>query len=114
MQFLYQRSSIMPRQPLSFDRFKAATYKRREFTGFPLPAGSTAENPVSTYSTALYAGRHGISRPPCRPGAAARSPPVGDRAGDRARHRAVVAVVGIFLHQRIAAAVGTPRRSGRA
>src|SRR6185437_12426501 len=101
-------------------RFKAATYKRREFTGFPRAAGVPGDRPsqldrqkpVSPGSTALYACRHGIS-PPCRPGAAAGPPPVGDRAGDRARHRAVVAVVGVFLHQRIAAAVGTPRRFGR-
>ena len=45
---------------------------------------------------------------------AAGPPPVGDRAGDRARHRADVAIAGFFLHQRTAAAVGAARRSGGA
>ena len=48
-----------------------------------------------------------IARPPgcsrARPG----PPPVGDGAGDRAWHRAAITVAGIFLHQRIAAALGT-------
>ena len=36
----------------------------------------------------------------------------GTGAGDRARHRAVVAIARVLLHQRIAAAFGPPRRSG--
>src|SRR4051812_21419411 len=46
--------------------------------------------------------------------ACARSPPVGDRAGDRARHREAVAIAGVFLCKRAGAAVGAARRPGGA
>src|SRR6266403_6090703 len=55
---------------------------------------------------------NGIARPPGKPRASAGSPSVGDGAGGRARHRAAVAVAGIFLRQRVAAALGTARRPG--
>src|ERR1700704_2689015 len=55
---------------------------------------------------------HGIARPPDQPRTRAGWPPVGNRAGGRARHCAVVAIAGLFLHQRIAAAVRPPRRLG--
>src|SRR5258705_11322932 len=56
----------------------------------------------------------GIERPPDKPRALAGSASVGDGAGDSARHRAAVTVAGIFLRQRIAAALGTARRPGGA
>src|SRR5260221_2758288 len=56
----------------------------------------------------------GIARPPDKPRASTGSPSVGDGAGDSARHRAAVTVAGIFLRQRIAAALGTARRPGGA
>src|ERR1700730_15439256 len=59
-----------------------------------------------------YAAGNGIARPKDQPRARAGSPSVRDRACDRARHRAAVALAGICLHQRVAAAVGAPRRSG--
>src|SRR5258707_12730821 len=55
---------------------------------------------------------NGIARPPDQPRARAGSPPVGDGAPDCARHRAAATVVGVFLHQRIAVALGAPGRSG--
>src|SRR5450432_2595895 len=57
---------------------------------------------------------NGKARPPGQSRASARPSSVGDGAFDRARHRAAIAVAGIFLHQRIAAALGTARRSGGA
>src|SRR6266478_1994823 len=57
---------------------------------------------------------NGIARPSGKPRASAGSPSVGDGAGDRARHRAAIAVAGIFLRQRIAAALGTACRPGGA
>src|SRR6266446_6842436 len=57
---------------------------------------------------------NGIARPPGKPRASAGSPSVGDGAGDRARHRAAIAVAGIFLRQRIAAALGAACRPGGA
>ena len=38
---------------------------------------------------------HGIARPPDQPRAAVGPPPVGDGAGDRARHRAAVTLAGV-------------------
>src|ERR1700722_11990777 len=58
--------------------------------------------------------RNGIAGPPSCPGTPAGSPSVRDGTGDRARHRAAVAVAGIFLCQRIAVAFGAARRSGGA
>src|SRR5713226_8688260 len=57
---------------------------------------------------------HGKARPPGQSRARARPSSVGDGAGDCARHRAAIAVAGVFLHQRIAAALGTACRSGGA
>src|SRR5258706_8858668 len=57
---------------------------------------------------------NGIARPPDKPRARAGSPSIRDGAHDRAWHRAAVAVTGIFLRQRIAAALGTARRPGGA
>src|SRR5476651_837051 len=58
--------------------------------------------------------RNGIASPKHGSGAAAGPPSVGDGARDRARHRTAAALAGFFLHQRVAAAVGTARRSGGA
>src|SRR5215213_9245398 len=57
---------------------------------------------------------HGIIRPPGQPCAAVGPPPVGDGAGDRAWYRAAVAIAGVLLCQRTAAALGPARRPGGA
>src|SRR5258708_11137407 len=56
----------------------------------------------------------GIARPPYLARASAGWPPVGNRAGGRARHGAAFAIAGLFLHQRIAAAIRPARRPGGA
>src|SRR5437763_2738701 len=77
-------------------------------------AGNTAFAAIRVARKSDTLPANGIARPPDQPRARAGSPSVGDGACDRAWHRAAVALVGIFLHQRIAAAVGTARRSGGA
>src|SRR5471032_85015 len=57
---------------------------------------------------------NGIARPHRHSRARTGPTAVGDGAGDRARHRAAIAVAWIFLCQRIAAAVRTARRPGGA
>ena len=74
---------------------------------------TVAGNRVPHLPAALYAWRDGITEPaPSGPRARTGPSAIGDGAGDCPRHRAAVAVARIFLRQRIAAAVGAPRRPG--
>src|SRR5882757_8193678 len=84
-------------------------YRFPERSGSNRTGGRLLDGPESVKVRA-----HGLPRSPDQPRARAGWPPVGNGAGGRARHRAAFAIAGLFLHQRIAAAVRPARRSGGA